>query len=137
MTITLKGNTTTVTLNPDLFWSDEYNWHPVEQSVDRSITGALIIQDAGMLSGRPITLEPEDDSSAWMARSIVEQLRNWAAVPGLVMELTLRGSTRDVVFRHQDGGLEARPVLHYRSPENTDFYLVTIRLMEVDTGVSP
>lgn len=130
--ITLADDSTTLTLNPDLFWSDEYNWNPVGQEVERSVTGANIIQVAGMVSGRPITLEPEDDSSAWSTRSEVEQLRNWAAVPGKELDLTLRGVTRKVIFRHQDGGFEARPVLHYREMVAGDFYLVTIRLMEVE-----
>lgn len=130
--ITLEDANTVLTLNPDLYWSDEYNWNPVGQEVERSVTGANIIQVAGMVSGRPITLEPEDDSSAWSTRSEVEQLRNWAADPGKVLDLTLRGVTRKVIFRHQDGGFEARPVLHYREMAAGDFYLVTIRLMEVE-----
>lgn len=135
MSITLVNNTTSasLTLNPDLFWSDEYTWNPVGQTADRGITGAYIIHTAGMVSGRPITLEPEDDSSAWTPRSQVETLRNWAAEPGLEMTLTLRGQARTVIFRHQDGGFEARPVLHFREPLGTDFYLVVIRLMEVET----
>ncbi len=131
MSITLSDGSTTLTLNPDLFWSDEYNWNPVEQAADRSVTGANIIQASALLSGRPITLEPEDDSSAWTLRSQVETLRNWAAVAGKQMTLTLRGVSRTVIFRHQDGGFEARPVLHYREMVSADFYRVTIRLMEV------
>ena len=130
--ITLSDATTTLTLNPDLYWSDEYNWNPVGQEVDRSVTGSNIVQVAGMVSGRPITLEPEDDGSAWSARTQVEQLRNWAAVPGKEMTLTLGGIARKVIFRHQDGGFEARPVLHYREMIGADFYLITLRLMEVE-----
>lgn len=132
MSITLSDGSTTLTLNPDLFWSDEYNWNPVEQAADRSVTGANIIQASALMSGRPITLEPEDDSSAWTMRSQVETLRNWAAVAGKQMTLTLRGVSRTVIFRHQDGGFEARPVLHYREMVSADFYRVTIRLMEVE-----
>lgn len=131
MSITLAADTTTLTLHKDLYWSDEYNWAPVGQTVERGITGALIVQSSGMTAGRPITLEPEDDESAWMPRSAVEQLRNWAAVPGKQMTLTLRGTARTVIFRHQDGGIDARPVIHYDTPITTDWYLVTIRLMEI------
>ena len=131
MSITLTDGTTSLELHPDLLWSDEYRWNPVVQSADRSITGAHIIQTAGVQSGRPITLEPEDDSSAWMTRTQVDAIRNWAAVPGKEMTLTLHGVSRTVIFRHQDGGFEARPVLHYDVPVSTDFYLCTIRLMEI------
>lgn len=129
--ITLSDGTTTLELNPDLRWSDEDNWHPVAQSVVRTLTGNLDIQVAAMQAGRPVTLEPEDDSSAWMPSSSVAQLRNWAAVPGQQLLLTLRDVSRTVLFRHQDGGLETRPVVHYRDRVAEDRFLVTIRLMEI------
>ncbi len=129
--ITLSDGINTLNLNPDLRWSDEDNWHPVQQNVQRTITGALDIQAAAMEKGRPITLEPEDDGSAWMSSDIVVQLRNWAAVPGQQLILTLRNETRNVIFRHQDGGLEARPVVHYRDRTPTDWYLCVVRLMEI------
>lgn len=133
MTTTLKVSTTTVQLHPDLYWSDELNWHPVEQTVERTVTGALIVQVSTRVAGRPITLEPEDDNSAWMTRSVVDQLRTWAATPGQVMELTLHGSARDVIFRHQDEGkaLEAEPVVFFSDSDSTDFYRCTLRLMEI------
>lgn len=131
MSITLSDGVDTLTLHKDLFWSDEYNWQEVEQAVDRTITGAMVVQAAARVKGRPITLEPENDSSAWMIRSLVDAVRNWAAEPGKTMTLTLRGVSRTVVFRHQDGGLEARPVIHYDVPVTDDWYLCTIRLMEI------
>ncbi|MDH2232606.1 hypothetical protein N5K37_22125 [Delftia tsuruhatensis] len=129
--ITLSDGISSLNLNPDLRWSDEDNWHPVQQNVQRTITGALDIQAAAMDKGRPITLEPEDDSSAWMPSDAVVQLRNWAAVPGQQLILTLRNETRNVIFRHQDGGLEARPVVHYRDRTPADWYLCVVRLMEI------
>ena len=129
--ITLSDGTTTINLHPDLFWSDEDNWHGVAQEVARTITGALDVQVASMVKGRPITLENEDDSSAWMPSSTILQLRNWSAVPGQQLLLTLRGVSHTVLFRHQDGGFEARPVVHYRNRVDTDWYLCVIRLMEI------
>lgn len=131
MSIALSDGTISVALDKDLYWPDENDWTPVVQSVNRSITGGLIVQPATRVRGRPITLEPEDDSTAWMPRAAVDQLRNWAAVPGKVLTLTLRGEVRSVMFRHQDGGLEATPVVHYRDVVPNDWYLVTVRLMEV------
>lgn len=129
--ITLSDGTTTIQLDPDMRWTDENNWSPVAQAVSRTITGSLDIQVASMTAGRPITLEPEDDGSAWMPSRVVEQLRNFAAVPGLQMTLTLRNVGRTVIFRHQDGGLEARPVTHYSDRDEDDPYLCVIRLMEI------
>jgi hypothetical protein len=36
-----------------------------------------------------------------------------------------------VIFRHQDGAIEARPLVHYNDTDPTDWYLVTLRFMEV------
>lgn len=128
--ITLSDGTTTITLHPDLFWSDE-NWAPVEQTSQRTVTGALVVSASLRVAGRPVTLEPEDDSSAWMLLATITQLRNWAAAPGQSLTLTLRGTTRSVIFRHHDGaGVEAKPVKHQSDVDNADFYTCVLRLME-------
>lgn len=130
--ITLADGSTTLTLNPDLYWADEFGWNQVEQSAERTITGALIVQAAGKTIGRPITLQPEADSDSWMSRDVLAQLRNFAAEPGKEMTLTLRGTSRTVIFRHQDGvAVEARPVVHFSDALGSDNYLVTLRFQEV------
>ena len=131
MTITLAVGATSVPLDPDLLWAEENNWYPVEQSVERSITGAQIISLGTRLAGRPITLQPEDDSSAWMTSSELAQIQGWAATPGQEMQLTLRGVVRTVIFRHQDAPLEAVPVVHYSDVIGADWYRVTFRFMEI------
>lgn len=128
--ITLQYLTTTLTLDPDLYWADENDWHPVEQSVQRTVTGALVVSTAARVGGRPITLQPEEEGSAWMSRATLDTLRSWAAVAGREMTLTLRGVARTVIFRHQDGAIEATPVVHYSDTDNSDHYRVVLRFME-------
>jgi hypothetical protein len=130
--ITLTYLTTVITLNPDLTWGDEHNWFPVEQSVQRTITGALIISTATRVAGRPVTLAPTDDSSAWMPQATLDELRNLAVVPGRVLQLNIRGTSRDVIFRHHEGAaIEAVPVVYYNDVDATDWFKVTLRLMEI------
>lgn len=132
MTITLAYQATTLTLDPDLKWADEHQWHPVEQTSQRTITGALIISTAARIGGRPITLQPDDDSSAWMPRSMIDTLRSWAAVPGRQMTLTLRGTPHTVIFRHHDGiAVEASPIVFYSDEDGSDWYKATLRFMEI------
>lgn len=132
MPLTLSDGTTTLQLPEDLYWADEFSWNPVQQSVEPTITGALIVSSAAKLAGRQITLQPEDDSSAWMQRSTLEALRNFAAEPGKEMVLTLRGQPYDVVFRHQEGSaIDSSPVMHFSDVDAGDYYRVTIRLMEI------
>lgn len=132
MSITISDGVTAVDLHPDLLWSDEFNWNPVEQTAERTITGAMVVSAATRVAGRPITLEPQDDSSAWISRSTIAQLRNWCETPGRVLSLTLRGATRDVIFRHHDGtAVEAKPVVHFADVQDLDWYRLTLRLMEI------
>lgn len=132
MAITLTYDTTTLTLHPDLFWTDENDWAAVEQSIQRSVSGALIVSASQRIAGRPITLQPENDSSAWMMRSVLDTLSTWSSVPNRQMVLTIHGTSYDVIFRHHDGqAIEARPVIQYQDVQPTDFYLVTLRFMEV------
>lgn len=133
--ITLSAGSTTLPLDPDLYWSDEFQWAATAQSIQRSLTGALIVHTAAKIKGRPISLVPPDDQSAWMTRATLEKLQEWEADPALTLELVLRGKTYNVVFRRHDGEpIEARPVEFVSNPlpgELGDWFLVTIRLMEI------
>ena len=130
MTITLSAGGTTVALDADLLWADENSWHPVEQTIERSVTGAQIISVGTRIGGRNITLQPEDDGSAWMTLATVTQLKVWAAIAGQQMQLTLRGVTRTVIFRHPEP-MEAVPVVHYSDIQDADWYRLTLRFLEI------
>lgn len=131
MAITLAVGATSLALPIDLMWADQYAWAPVEQTVERSITGALIVQASTRVAGMPITLQSSDDSSAWIELSAVQQLMTWAATPLQQMTLTIAGVARAVIFRHQDGALEAKPVVFYNDQQSDDNYLATLRFMEI------
>lgn len=133
--ITLSDGTTTLNLDPDLYWSDEFEWHVIEQAVERSITGALIIDLGERQGGRPITLQPPDDNAAWMPRVTLGQLQTWESDPALTLTLSLRGTPYTVVFRRHDGApVEAHPVEFVADPlpgAFGDWYLTTLRLMVI------
>ena len=133
MATTLTHSATTLTLSDDLRWADEAEWSPVEQTVERTLTGALIVSTADRTNvGRPITLDAPDDSSAWMPRATLDQLMAWAAIPGRQMTLVMRGVTRTVMFRHHEPPvLQATPVVFFSDIDAADHYTLTIRLMQV------
>lgn len=128
---TLSDGTTTVALSDALAWADEYSWAPVEQAVRRTLTGALIISTALRVGGRPITLAYESADRAWMPRSTLNQCRAWAAIPGQQLALTLRGVAYTVLYRHQDGAIDAAPVMPYTDVQDSDLYRVTQRFMTI------
>ena len=122
-------------LPDDLLWSDEHAWSPVVSSVSYLLTGALLIQSATRLAGRPITLVGAPDM-AWVSRSAVEQLRAWAALALTAssgrFQLTLAdGRAFTVAFRHDDVALEAEPVLGFPARSDADLYRLTLRLLEL------
>jgi hypothetical protein len=130
--ITLTVNTTTLTLPDDMYWADEASWSPVVQAVERTVTGAMIVSTYGRIGGRPITLQPESDTSAWMSRATLDQLLAWAGVQGQQLTLNLRGTNHTVLFRHHDGEVViAAPVVHYTDVADADWYRVTLKFMEI------
>lgn len=131
MSITLTDGITVLELDPDLYWEDEFAWAAVEQSMTRGLTGRPIVQVGQRHYGRPITLRPFDDRSAWMTRAEMAQLRIWADMPGQVLTLTLRGTLHTVMFRHHDQAHAAEPVVFFSAPESGDWLLITLRFMTV------
>lgn len=125
MSIVLDG----LELPNDLFWADEFDWSPLSQKESRSITGALIIESGVMTGGRPITLAGSD-TSAWIARSALQQLYGLLA-NNAEMVLQLNGVSRNVRFNHGQTPIKAQPVVDYAAPAADDHYTITIRLIEV------
>lgn len=125
----LVAGSTTIDIPNDLEWVNEYGWSEVEQSTDRSVTGALIVEHGTKTAGRPITLQGRDDQG-WVSRSTLDALYSLAAVPGQVMTLTnAEGNVYSVIFDHTAGAIEARRA-YFITPANasTD-YAVTLRFL--------
>lgn len=129
-----------LTLPDDLLWSDEHAWSPAVSSVSYLLTGALLVQSAVRQAGRPITLVGAPDM-AWVTRAVVGALQVWAAAPLAStttnnstgrFELTLAdGRVFTVAFRHFETAVEAEPVTGFPALSDSDFYRLTLRLMEI------
>lgn len=130
MSTTLTYNGVTVTLRDDMVWSDEYDWHPVVQSSEFTTTGALLIESAVKQAGRPISLNNTEDQ-AWLTKTMCDQIKAWASLPGIALTLVYRGVTRLVVFDHEKTAFEAYPLVFYRLPLPDDYYIVNLRFIQV------
>lgn len=121
-----------LTLPDELWWEDETDWTPVEQAVEYSTTGSLLIDLATKLAGRPITLVG-DESTAWITRATMLALQAFAAVPGKQMTLVIHGQTFTAMFRYDDKKpVDAAPVLRITPPEAGDYYILrAVKLMAV------
>lgn len=131
MAITLTNANTTVSLPVDMIWTDRHSWSPVEQRAEFSITGAVILDVATKIAGRSITLTSDMDHG-WLPHATLMQLKDWAALPGLEMTLSIDGTEYQVIFRHQDKpAVDMQEVVAYSIGDHADFYYGTLKLMEI------
>lgn len=119
-----------LTLTDNLIWPDEFQHNQLAQSVERSLTGGLIVQEGAKQYGRPITLE------GWLSRDDVDALYAKEASASSGMPLTLPdGREFTVIFDRARGrAIEAEPVHPYTQASQTPewYYQTTIRLLTVE-----
>lgn len=109
-----------VSLPPGLWWADEFTWTPVEQSkAIYTLGGALVVQYGTRQSGRPVTLQGGADSDP-IDRQTLDALRGLLSTPTLT--LTMRGTTYTVGWRHEDGPLDASPLIRLHPIDPTDLF---------------
>lgn len=128
-----------VNLPKDLQWADELTWNAVAQSVEYSLTGALLIQEGVKQKGRHITLVGLDNM-AWITRGVGITLLSMMNSPGLVMKLDFLSSVTpypvlfsyNVMFRHFEApAVDIKRIQHWDQYETGAYYIVnSIKLME-------
>lgn len=125
MSITLDA----ITLPSDLIWSDEFDWTPMQQNESYTLSGALVIETGLKLKGRQITLTSGED--VWIDRQTVVAL--YAKLSSsAVMVLTLNDArVFNVIFRNSQQPLQATPIIDYATPDNADWYSLSLKLMQV------
>lgn len=125
-----------IALPNGLRWADEYDWTPVVQATTYSLAGALVIEEATRLAGRPLTLTG-GRAWAWITRADLDTLRTALITAGATWTLTLHDGRQFTVMARQDGAgpLQAAPVPIVRDSgpadpdDDTRYYIDTIRLM--------
>jgi len=125
-------------LPKDLQWTDEQSWGAVEQAIDYSLTGALLIQEGKKQKGRYITLIGADNM-AWITRVQGNDLMALRDIPALVMNLKFVDKndsnavlfSKNVMFRHSEGAIDLQNIKNFDQYEPDAWYIVkAIRLME-------
>lgn len=125
-TLTLDG----LALPPDLLWVDEFDWTPTEQTETRTLSGALVIETAQKLAGRPITLAGTRESG-WATKAQVDSVFAKLSNVGVMVLAMPSGATFNVTFRHKDKPIESNPIIDYQIMDADDPYDLTIKLMTV------
>jgi hypothetical protein len=131
MPLSLYDGVDTVTLPNDLEWQDEYEWDTIRQDIQPMIGGGRVISENTVTTGRPITLVSGDE--VWIAKSVLDDLFDMLNNTDKSMTLTLPDArTFTVMFDRSEGTpVEAKPIWRKRIQEDTDYYTLTIKLMEV------
>lgn len=111
-------------------WIDEFSWSAEQKSVERSITGALIIDAAVKIAGRPITLQASD-SQGWIARDVLLALQAATHELGAQYTLTLADGRTFTVQFAPDTPLQATPIGTPELPTEQHPYVATLRLITV------
>ncbi|WP_066016823.1 MULTISPECIES: hypothetical protein [Endozoicomonas] len=122
----------TITLPDDLLWINEFEWNPVEQTTERSLTGALLVQEGQLLYGRPIVLSGNGEAG-WVSRLTVKSLFALSKAANKTMTLTLPDNRQfSVIFDRSNGApVEAQQVLPFAYPEDCDHYHLKVRLITI------
>jgi len=119
-----------IELPEDLIWVDEFDWTPVQQKGEFTLTGALIIEIGIKQAGQPMTLVG-GENSAWISRAVLKSLRDKLTAP-TPLTLTLNdGSTHSVIFNHAGNPIDAKPVIDFNNPADDDVYSLTLRFLKV------
>src|SRR5690606_9907066 len=120
-----------------LEWTDEFEWDAVAQEQERSLSGALIVQEGVKRYGRAITLA--SNGGAWFRLATVRALEALRDQPGKIMQLTLpTGAQHHVTWNRTDGApLAATPLFRQVNPGADDLYEITLRLITVAPPPDP
>lgn len=134
MQLVREATNQTVLLENGFLWSDEFEWNPIEQKQDRAVDGTLIVQEGKKKSGRPITLTPAESSMGWVKRRDLSKIMDWSTLQEhFYLKFDYLHDKRQfkVMFNHEAGALEAKPVKGIPSVSEDDYYNVTLRFLEL------
>ena len=117
-------------LPDDLIWVNEFDWNAVEQSVERSLNGALLVQEMAKQKGQSIELNGEN--SGWLTRAQVLELQLMAQSPNKIMTLILAdGREFSVIFDRSAPPVFAEPIFPEALADSAAPYAVVLRFLTV------
>lgn len=119
----------------DLWWSDEFEWSSVTAAHEYALDGTLIVEQAVKQAGRPITLKQPDSTMAWISRSTLQKLKQWADIQDarftLKFEYEQDKRVFTVIFDNRSSPLSGSPVIGFPQHGSNDWFVSEIRLIEV------
>lgn len=126
-TISLDG----IELNHQMRWVERDQSQKVAQSSYRTIGGGLIVFSGPLTAGARITLTATEETG-WLQKSVVDQIKALADVPGATYVLQFHNDSYNVVFRHEESpAVDLNPLVYRINQGADDYYTGTIKLLTV------
>lgn len=119
-----------IAIPEDVWWSDEFDWTPLVQSTEYSVTGALIVDQGTRLAGRLITLT-SNENGGWVPRATVLALQAQRDAPQASLTLTLVDGRSLTVMHDATRNFEASPVRPAADMTASTPYRITLPLIEI------
>lgn len=119
-----------ITLPFDLVFTNEFAWSPITQSVNKSLSGALIVEEHKQLKGRRIILDGGTDGG-WIDRATLLLLKAKMDTVDLQMVLDVDGNSYNVIFDQSNNPIDARQIIECSDPTATSQYHIKLSFIEV------
>jgi hypothetical protein len=113
-------------LPENLYWQNEFEHKNITQSVDRTVSGGVVIEHARLSYGQKIKL-----MGAWAVRAEVAVLKTLENA-NTVMSFISNNGTHSVVFDIESGGVDANLLIPEVAPDSDTLYELTINLLTVE-----
>lgn len=119
-----------IELPADVWWADEFDWTPIAENSEYSLTGSLIIDIGVRQAGRPITLT-SNANGGWVHRSTVQDLQAQRDAPNATATLVLADGRTLTVKHDRTRPFEAAPVRPASDMTAATAYRTTLPLIEI------
>lgn len=125
MSIILNG----VYLDDDLIWSNEFDTVNLEQTIQRTVMGSIVISNFPTQNGREIILEATQSGSTFSGYFTRLQVKEFKILEesALPVVFEYNGDIFNVIIKA--GGVQVSPWVSRPDHEDTDFYTGTLTLV--------
>jgi hypothetical protein len=116
-------------LPENLYWKNEFEHKNLAQSVERTVSGGVVVEHASLSYGQEIKL-----TGAWATRAEIVVLKALESA-NAVMSFVSNNGTHSVVFDIEAAGVEANLLSPEVAPNSDTLYELTINLLTVEPAL--
>ncbi len=114
-------------LPENLYWQNEFDHKKIAQSIDRTVSGGVVVESSVLVYGQKIKL-----AGAWAARTKVLALKSMEEANATMILVDGAGQNHSVVFDIEAGGLVAPLVMSEINPSDDTLYDISLNLVTVE-----